>query len=126
MSVKLPIQLKTFENWSGRCQATVKAQMPPLLRPQMAREAASCLSFTVFPTSGRNFFDEEVGVLIGKGVVLERAVAFAVGKRSWCDEDADRFGHLSLGDEIIEHDGDVVLHPLAILENHDIGGFIGA
>src|SRR4051812_22088938 len=25
-----------FANWSGRSQATVKAQMPPLLMPQMA------------------------------------------------------------------------------------------
>ena len=53
MFVKLPIQETTLLNSFGRSQATVKAQMPPLLAPRMARLAASVRSFTVFSTSGR-------------------------------------------------------------------------
>ena len=53
MFVKLPIQDSTLLNSFGRSQATVNAQMPPLLAPEMARLAASRRSFTVFSTSGR-------------------------------------------------------------------------
>ena len=53
MLVKLPIHDRTLPNWSGRSQATVKAQMPPLLTPAMARPAGSWRSVTVFSTSGR-------------------------------------------------------------------------
>ena len=53
MFVKLPIHDMTRLNSSGRSQATVNAQMPPLLAPPMARLPASCRSFTVFSTSGR-------------------------------------------------------------------------
>ena len=37
MFVKLPIVLITLRNWSGRCQATVKAQIAPELAPEIAR-----------------------------------------------------------------------------------------
>ena len=53
MLMKLPIQDSTLRNWSGRCQATVKAQMPPEEVPAMARASGSLRSFTVFSTSGR-------------------------------------------------------------------------
>ena len=53
MFVKLPIHESTLLNSFGRSHATVKAQMPPLLAPEIARLAASCRSFTVFSTSGR-------------------------------------------------------------------------
>ena len=35
MFVKLPIVLTTLRNWSGRCQATVNAQIAPELAPEM-------------------------------------------------------------------------------------------
>ena len=54
MLVKLPTQESTLRNTSGRSQATVKAQMPPLLMPAdraaRRRRGAGC---TVFSTSGR-------------------------------------------------------------------------
>ncbi len=53
MFVKLPIHESTLLNSFGRSHATVNAQMPPLLAPEIARLAASWRSFTVFSTSGR-------------------------------------------------------------------------
>ena len=53
MLVKLPTHDSTLRNSSGRSQATVQAQMPPLLIPAMARLSGSWRSFTVFSTSGR-------------------------------------------------------------------------
>ena len=41
MLVKLPQWLTTLPKASGRSQATVKAQMPPELIPQIARLAGS-------------------------------------------------------------------------------------
>jgi len=43
MLVKLPICESTLRNWSGRSQATVKAQMPPELMPAMPRISGSSL-----------------------------------------------------------------------------------
>ena len=53
MLVKLPIQQSTLLNRSGRCHATVKAQMAPLLSPPIARPAASGRSWYSRSTSGR-------------------------------------------------------------------------
>src|SRR5438067_3131826 len=53
MLVKLPTQLNTFENWSGFSHATVNAQMPPELEPEIARSLGSFERLRVFPTSGR-------------------------------------------------------------------------
>ena len=53
MLVNEPTHESTLLNSLGRSQATVQAQMPPLLIPAMARPAASWRSFTVFSTSGR-------------------------------------------------------------------------
>ena len=55
MLVNEPTHESTFENSSGRSQATVKAQIPPLLIPATARPAGSwrSLRFCVFSTSGR-------------------------------------------------------------------------
>ena len=52
MLVKLPAQESTLRNWSGRSQATVKAQIPPEDMPAMARLSGSERSLTVLPTSG--------------------------------------------------------------------------
>ena len=41
MVVKLPTWERALPNWSGRCQAVVKAQIPPLLRPQFVQLAGS-------------------------------------------------------------------------------------
>ena len=41
MLVKLPIVLMTLRNWSGRCQATVNAQIAPELAPAIARFSGS-------------------------------------------------------------------------------------
>ena len=74
MFVKLPIHESTLLNSSGRSQATVKAQIPPLLAPAIARLAASWRSFTVFSTSGQDLLEEEACVLIRERVVFETAV----------------------------------------------------
>ena len=77
MFVKLPIQETTLLNSFGRSQATVKAQMPPLLAPEIARLAASCRSFTVFSHLRQDLLEQEARVLVGQRVVLEAAVRTA-------------------------------------------------
>ena len=41
IGTKVPQPLKTFEKRSGRCQAALKAAIPPLLRPKIMRSAGS-------------------------------------------------------------------------------------
>jgi hypothetical protein len=53
MLAKLPTWLSTLRKASGRCQATVKAQIPPEEMPQIARRSESSVSLYFFPTSGR-------------------------------------------------------------------------
>ena len=53
MFVKLPTWLSTLRKASGRCQATVNAQMPPEEMPQIARHSGSSVSLYFLPTSGR-------------------------------------------------------------------------
>ena len=54
MFVKLPTWLSTLRKWSGRSHATVNAQMPPELMPQIARRLGIAASgCTSSPTSGR-------------------------------------------------------------------------
>ena len=53
MAVKLPMWLTTLRNWSGRSHATVNAQIPPLLIPQIARPSGSSVILYSLPTSGR-------------------------------------------------------------------------
>ena len=45
MAVNEPQWLSTRPNASGRYQAAVKAQMPPLEMPQMVRQAGSAVSW---------------------------------------------------------------------------------
>src|SRR5262245_54048898 len=59
MLVKLPTWLSTLLNRSGRSQATVNAQMPPLLMPQMARPAASLRRLYDLATSGSISFSRK-------------------------------------------------------------------
>ena len=53
MFVKLPMWLITLPKLSGRSHATVKAQMPPLLAPAIARIAGSLERFSSASTRGR-------------------------------------------------------------------------
>ncbi len=85
MLVKLPTWLSTLLNRSGRSQATVKAQMPPELMPQIARPAASVRSLYCLPTSGRISFSRKraywsESVSYSK-LRLERGFCFGVGGR---------------------------------------------
>ena len=73
--MKLPTWLSTLLNRSGRSQATVNAQMPPELMPQMARPAASWPEFHRLAHLGQDLLLQEAGILVGERVVLEAAVA---------------------------------------------------
>src|SRR5258706_9644391 len=53
MLVNEPTVVKTFRNASGRCQATVKAQMPPDELPAMQRPSGLSVNLYFFETSGR-------------------------------------------------------------------------
>ena len=74
MLVKLPTQESTLLNSSGRSQATVNAQMPPLLAPAMARLAAIVAQLHGLLDLGEDLLEQEARVLIGERVVLEAAV----------------------------------------------------
>src|ERR1043166_333873 len=62
MLVKLPIVESTLRNWSGRSQATVKAQIPPELEPQVARRSGSAVmaSEYLFVTKGMASFSKNL------------------------------------------------------------------
>src|SRR3989442_1187201 len=80
MSVKLPIRLITLRNWSGRSQATVKAQIAPLLAPRMVRRVLRRHVDPVLADGAREDFAFEEGrpfelavgdALLGQGVGAE-------------------------------------------------------
>ena len=53
MFVKLPMLDRTFRNISGRSHATVNAQIPPELEPQIARISGSAVKLYSWAKSGR-------------------------------------------------------------------------
>ena len=75
MFVKLPTWLSTLRKASGRCQATVNAQMPPEEMPQIARHSGSSVSLYSLADFGQDFLQQEPGILVAERVVLEAAVA---------------------------------------------------
>ena len=75
---------------------------------------------------GQQLVDEELGVGAAERIVLEAAVAAVRAAHAGVDEDADGHRHLSLGDEVVEDDGDALLAGLAdvaaaVLEDHERG-----
>ena len=77
MFVKLPTHERTLRNSLGRSQATVKAQMPPLLTPRDRAAGRVVAQLRRLLDLGQDLFEQEARVLVGERVVLEAAVRLA-------------------------------------------------
>ena len=71
MLVKLPIVLMTLRNWSGRCHATVNAQMAPELAPAIAAVVGVVGDVVVLLQHRQQLVDDQLGVLVVQRVVLD-------------------------------------------------------
>ena len=74
MLVKLPIHETTLLNSFGRSQATVKAQMPPLLAPGDGPARGVVAQLHGLLHLRQDLLEQEARVLVGQRVVLEAAV----------------------------------------------------
>ena len=74
---------------------------------------------------GKYLFEDEARVLVRERVVLKAAVGLSVGEHSRLDEDAGSHRHLAARDQVVEHGGNKLHIPAAVLENHDTGGILG-
>ena len=74
MLVKLPTHESTLRNSSGRSQATVQAQMPPLLMPGDGAAVGVVAELHRLLDLGQDLLEQEPGVLVGERVVLEAPV----------------------------------------------------
>ena len=124
MFVKLPTQVSTLRNSSGRSQATVQAQMPPLLIPAIARPSASWRSLNVFSTSGRISSSRNRAYWSESVSYSKLRFDGLLGDRARVDEDADRDRHLLLVDQVVEDGRHEVLVAPAVLEDHDAGRLV--
>lgn len=72
----------------------------------------------------QGLFEQEARVPVGEGVVLDAAVALAVGEHTGADEDAYRRRHVPVGDEVVEDGGDPIFGAAAVLKDHRAGWLV--
>jgi len=109
--VKLPTWLKTLPNKSGRSQAAVKAQMPPLLIPQRALPAGSLRTLYFFSISGRISFSRKVaywseGVSYSKLRLLRPfSLGLEDGTVPGFKKHANGYGHFFFVYKVVKYNG---------------------
>ena len=128
--------LRTFRNWSGRCQATVKAAMAPLLVPPMPAARRVLRDVVVLGERRQQLVDDDPRVPIVELVVLGRPVRRLVAplrrvglglfrRSAGIDEHGDHHRQLATVNQVVEH----VRRPgraghvderLAVLEDHQV------
>ena len=81
MLVKLPVHEMTLLNSSGRSQATVKAQMPPLLWPGDRAAGGVVPQLHRLLHFRKDLVEQEARILVRQRVVLETAI---VARRVAC------------------------------------------
>ena len=112
--------------------------MAPELAPEIARHSGSLEMFVILGDRGEQLVDDQLGIFVVEGVVLDPAVGgavapirirgfFLVGPVAGVDEDGDRDRHLASVDQVVEDGGNPVIpleseEGVAVEEDHQGGG----
>ena len=77
--MKLPIKLMTLRNSVGRSQATVKAQIAPLLAPPIALPAGFFREVVGFTNFREHLFNDKAGIPVSQRIILSATVVWISG-----------------------------------------------